>query len=74
MRLCRFIKDEKLWGCLAAMSIAGRHLDTVEVGINTPDPIMHSDTLDVRYFSDCFRFGTLNVMIPFERLDNQEIL
>lgn len=33
VRLCRFIKDEKLWGCLAAMSIAGRHLDTVEIAL-----------------------------------------
>ena len=25
-------------------------------------------------FQDCFKFGTLDVMIPFERLDQQEIL
>lgn len=25
-------------------------------------------------FHDCFKFGTLDVMIPFERLDQQDIL
>ena len=25
-------------------------------------------------FTDCFRFGALDVMIPFDRLDNQDIL
>lgn len=25
-------------------------------------------------FTDCFRFGQLEVMIPFERLDQQDIL
>ena len=25
-------------------------------------------------FTDCFKFGKLDVMIPFERLDQQEIL
>lgn len=25
-------------------------------------------------FTDCFRFGELDVMIPFDRLDQQEIL
>lgn len=31
LRLCRFVKDEALWGCLAAMSTAARDLNTAEV-------------------------------------------
>jgi len=33
IRLCRFVKDEKLWGCLAAMSLQNRQLDTAEVAL-----------------------------------------
>uniref|UniRef100_T1J418 Uncharacterized protein n=1 Tax=Strigamia maritima TaxID=126957 RepID=T1J418_STRMM len=31
IRLCRFIKDETVWSCLAAMSAYGKHLQTAEV-------------------------------------------
>jgi len=33
VRLCRFVKEDKLWGCLAAMAIQGRQLDTAEVAL-----------------------------------------
>lgn len=29
----RFVKDDRLWGCLAAMSIQSRQLDTAEVAL-----------------------------------------
>lgn len=29
---------------------------------------------DTDEYTDCFKFGSLDVMIPFERLDNQETL
>ena len=30
-RLCRFVKDDGLWACLAGMATQARHLDTAEV-------------------------------------------
>lgn len=30
IRLCRFVKDDALWGCLAGMAINGRELNTAE--------------------------------------------
>lgn len=33
LRLCRFVKDRKLWGCMAVMAIQGRQLDMAEVAL-----------------------------------------
>jgi len=33
LRLCRFVKEPVLWGCLAAMSIHGRNLNVAEVAL-----------------------------------------
>lgn len=33
VRLCRFIKSEQLWACLAAMAIAGKSLETAELAL-----------------------------------------
>lgn len=30
-RLCRFVKDDTLWACLAGLSVAAKHLETAEV-------------------------------------------
>ena len=30
-KLCRFVKDQVLWACLAGMAVHARHLDTAEV-------------------------------------------
>ena len=31
IRLCRFVKDESLWSCLAAMAVAAKDLSTAEI-------------------------------------------
>merc|ERR1719231_116899 len=31
LRLCRYVKSNELWACLAAMAIAGKELHTAEV-------------------------------------------
>ena len=31
LRLCRYVKQELLWACLAAMAVAGKELHTAEV-------------------------------------------
>ena len=31
LRLCRYVKSEMLWACLAAMAVAGKELHTAEV-------------------------------------------
>jgi intraflagellar transport protein 80 len=33
VRLCRFVKRETLWACLAAMALHGRHLETAEIAL-----------------------------------------
>lgn len=33
VRLCRFVKDGRLWACLAALSLSAKHLDTAEVAL-----------------------------------------
>jgi intraflagellar transport protein 80 len=33
VRLCRFVKQNTLWACLAAMSLHGRHLETAEIAL-----------------------------------------
>mmetsp|Transcript_24926 Transcript_24926/g.44327 ORF Transcript_24926/g.44327 Transcript_24926/m.44327 type:complete len:775 (+) Transcript_24926:94-2418(+) len=33
VRLCRFVKDDKLWGCLAVMAIQNRKLETAEIAL-----------------------------------------
>ena len=30
-KLCRFVKDNVLWACLAGMAVHAKHLDTAEV-------------------------------------------
>jgi len=30
LKLCRFVKDDTLWACLAGMSVNARHLETAE--------------------------------------------
>ncbi len=30
LKLCRFVKDDTLWACLAGMAVSGRHLETAE--------------------------------------------
>ncbi len=34
-RLCRFVKDETLWACLAGLSVAAKHLPTAEVAYSS---------------------------------------
>ena len=44
VRLCRFIKDPMLWGCLSGMSLAHRELDTAEnalASINELDKVQY---------------------------------
>ncbi|XP_054838569.1 intraflagellar transport protein 80 homolog isoform X2 [Eublepharis macularius] len=31
IRLCRFVKDQTLWACLAAMAVASKDMDTAEI-------------------------------------------
>ena len=33
VRLCRFVKSDQLWGCLAGMAISARQLDTAEIAL-----------------------------------------
>ena len=33
VRLCRFVKSDSLWGCLAGMALAKSHLDTAEIAL-----------------------------------------
>lgn len=37
IRLCRFVKENTLWACLAAMSIYCRELNTVEIALAAID-------------------------------------
>lgn len=37
IRLCRFVKEQTLWACLAAMSIYCRELNTVEIALAAID-------------------------------------
>lgn len=37
IRMCRFVKDQTLWACLAAMSIYCRELNTVEIALAAID-------------------------------------
>ena len=30
LKLCRFVKDDTLWACLAGMAVNARHLETAE--------------------------------------------
>lgn len=39
-----------------------------------PDASVPYLSKDTDEFTDCFKFGSLDVMIPFDRLDQQEIL
>ena len=42
IRMCRFVKEQTLWACLAAMSIYCRELNTVEIAlaaIDEPDKV-----------------------------------
>ncbi|XP_065889257.1 intraflagellar transport protein 80 homolog isoform X3 [Dysidea avara] len=44
IRLCRFVKDEALWACLAGMACASRDLATAEIAyaaINEVDKVYH---------------------------------
>eukprot|EP00658_Telonema_sp_P-2_P035034 TRINITY_DN2552_c0_g1_i4.p1 TRINITY_DN2552_c0_g1~~TRINITY_DN2552_c0_g1_i4.p1 ORF type:complete len:329 (+),score=133.64 TRINITY_DN2552_c0_g1_i4:46-987(+) len=43
-KLCRFVKDHKIWACLAAMAINGQMLDTAEIAfaaINEVDKLQY---------------------------------
>ena len=42
LRLCRYVKSEMLWACLAAMAVAGKELHTAEVAYAA---ISHVDKL-----------------------------
>ena len=33
MRLCRFVKSDGLWACLAGMSLHAQHLETAETAL-----------------------------------------
>ena len=37
IRLCRFVKEQTLWACLAAMGIYCRELNTVEIALAAVD-------------------------------------
>ena len=37
IRMCRFVKEQPLWACLAAMSIYCRELNTVEIALAAID-------------------------------------
>jgi intraflagellar transport protein 80 len=37
IRMCRFVKEQPLWACLAAMSIYSRELNTVEIALAAID-------------------------------------
>jgi intraflagellar transport protein 80 len=39
IRLCRFVKDRPLWGCLAAMALNGSELNTAEVAYSALDEV-----------------------------------
>lgn len=30
LKLCRFVKDDSLWACLAGMAVNSKHLETAE--------------------------------------------
>jgi len=38
-KLCRFVKDQKIWACLAAMAINGQMLDTAEIAFAAIDEV-----------------------------------
>jgi len=38
-RLCRFVKDQSLWACLAAMALNGQELNTAEVAFAAIDEV-----------------------------------
>ena len=49
VRLCRFLKDHMLWGCLAGMSIANRELDTAEnslASVNELDKVQYINKIN----------------------------
>jgi len=39
IRLCRFVKDRTLWGCLAAMSLYCWELETAEIALAAIDEV-----------------------------------
>lgn len=39
IRLCRFVKEKTLWGCLAAMSLYCRELETAEIALAALDEV-----------------------------------
>ena len=39
IRLCRFVKEKTLWGCLASMSLYCRELDTAEIALAAIDAV-----------------------------------
>lgn len=39
IRLCRFVKEKTLWGCLAAMSLYCRELETAEIALAAIDEV-----------------------------------
>ena len=39
IRLCRFVKEQTLWGCLAAMSLYCRELETAEISLAALDEV-----------------------------------
>jgi len=39
LRLCRYVKSQQLWACLAAMAVAGKELHTAEVAYAAIDQV-----------------------------------
>ena len=51
-RLCRFVKDDTLWSCLAAMATSAKHLETAEVAYSAileADKVHYIQYIKVRF-------------------------
>jgi len=63
--ICRYVKDQSLWTCLAAMALHGRNLDTAEVALAAIDEI---DKLQfVNYLKERPREEIRNAMLALYR-------
>lgn len=43
IRLCRFVKDNSLWACLAAMAIKNGQLNVAEVALAAIEEVSNND-------------------------------
>ena len=68
VRLCRFVKDESLWACLAGMATYAKQLEIAEVSYAAIDEVEATSIIIIYYYLCIYYFDCQSIHCVFNEV------